>query len=285
MTVLTQTRTDETPTAAVQRVRRRSGRRRTAVRKALLGTVGTLALLVVWELAPLVGLVDARFFPRATAVLGAFFALLGQPEFWGSVGVTMLTWLIGLVIAVAAAGILGFIVGSSGFLRRATRSTIEFFRPIPSVALIPIAVLLFGIKLQAGVMLIAYACFWQVFVQVLYGIADIDPVARATTQVYRFGFLGRTRHLVLPTALPYLLTGVRLAATVALVLAITTQMIIGSPGLGADIVVAQSGNNMSKLFALVVATGVIGMLVNLAARRFERRVLHWHSSVRSELLA
>ena len=73
-----------------------------------------------------------------------------------------------------------------------------------------------------------YASFWQVLIQVLYGVADVDPVARETALSYRLGPWARIRYLVWPTALPYAMTGVRLAASVALILTVTGELVIGS---------------------------------------------------------
>ena len=196
----------------------------------------------------------------------------------------MKAWFLGLLIAVAAAVLLGFIIGSSGFLRKATNSTIEFLRPIPSVALIPLAVLLFGVKIESSLLLIVYASFWQVLIQVLYGVADVDMVANNTAKTYGLGRMARIRYVVFPTALPYLMTGVRLAAAVALVLAITAELVIGSPGLGREIALAQSGGAISGMYALVLATGLIGVLINMVMRQIEKRILAWHSSVRSEVI-
>jgi ABC-type nitrate/sulfonate/bicarbonate transport system permease component len=159
---------------------------------------------------------------------------------------------------------------------------VEFLRPIPSVALIPLAVLLYGTDLQSTLLLVVYAAFWQILVQVLYGVADVDPVADETARSYRLGPWARVRYLLWPTALPYVLTGVRLAASVALVLAVTAELIIGAPGLGAEIAVAQSSQAIPDMYALVVVTGLIGVVINLGARVAERRLLSWHQSVRGE---
>src|SRR5207302_447501 len=97
-----------------------------------------------------------------------------------------------------------------------------------------------------------YAAFWQVLVQVLYGVGDVDPVARETADSYRLGRVARVRYLVWPTALPYALTGVRLATSVALVLAVTGELVIGTPGLGREIAVAQSSGAVPAMYALVV---------------------------------
>jgi ABC-type nitrate/sulfonate/bicarbonate transport system permease component len=122
-----------------------------------------------------------------------------------------------------------------------------------------------------------------VLIQVLYGVQDVDPVAMETARSYGFGPWARIRYVLWPTALPYVFTGVRLAAAVALVLAITAELVIGAPGLGALIAVAQTSDAIPAMYALVVVTGLLGVLINLAARTAERRLLSWHQSVRGEV--
>lgn len=261
----------------------RASRRRWPVQR-FLGAAGILGFLLTWELIPRAGVIEARFLPPASEVLGALIRASGLAAFWLSVGETLLAWFLGLLMAVVAAVVLGFLIGSSAFLTKATNSTVEFLRPIPSVALIPLAVLMFGVKIESSLMLIVYASFWQVFIQVLYGVADIDMVANNTAKSYGLGRMARVRYVVFPTALPYLMTGVRLAAAVALILAITAELIIGSPGLGREIALAQSGGAISSMYALVLATGLIGMLINLLMRFIERKTLSWHSSIRSEVV-
>lgn len=250
-----------------------------------LGLMGILLFLLAWEAVPRLGLVQERFLPPASRVLNRFFDYLGQPGFWNDVGQTMLAWGLGLAVSIAAAVVLGLLIGSSQFLRKATYSTIEFLRPIPSVALIPLAVLLFGVKIESSLLLVIYASFWQVLLQVLYGVADVDPVAENTARSYRLGRLARIRYVVWPTALPYLMTGIRLASAVALILAITAELIIGSPGLGQQIALTQSGGAVPEMYALILATGLIGVLINVGVRLIEKRVLAWHISVRREVAA
>lgn len=251
----------------------------------LLGLAGIVAFLLIWELLPRIELVDSRYLPPATEVLMAAGENLATDTFWSSVYDTMLAWAIGLGVAAVAATALGLIIGMSPFLRRYTHSTIEFLRPIPSVALIPLAVLLFGIGIESALMLIIYACFWQVLIQVLYGVADVDSVAMNTAQSYGFSYVQRIRDVVVPTVLPYFMTGIRLGAAVALILAITAGLVIGSPGLGSAIARAQQGGAITNMYALILATGILGVIINLAARGVEKRVLSWHTSVRGELAA
>ncbi|GAA3749332.1 ABC transporter permease [Leifsonia bigeumensis] len=251
----------------------------------VLGITGILLFLLAWELTPRLGIVQERFLPPASTVLKTLVDYLGQPAFWGDVGETMLAWTIGLGVSVVSAVILGLLIGSSSFLSKATYTTIEFLRPIPSVALIPLAVLLLGVKIESSLLLIIYASFWQVLLQVLYGVADVDPVADNTARSYGLGLFARARYVVWPTVLPYLMTGIRLASAVALILAITAELVIGSPGLGYQIALTQSGGAVPEMYALIVATGVIGIIINLVMRFLERKLLSWHSSIRSEVVA
>lgn len=110
-------------------------------------------------------------------------------------------------------------------------------------------------------------------------------MVRETARSYRLGPLTQVRHVLWPTALPFVMTGFRLAATVALVLAITAELVIGAPGLGKEIAVAQNSGAVSLMYALVIVTGILGVLVNILARAIERRFLAWHPSQRGEVLA
>jgi ABC-type nitrate/sulfonate/bicarbonate transport system permease component len=163
------------------------------VTSAALGAAGILLFLLAWEMLPRLGLVNERYLPPASRVLIQFFTYLGQPAFWSDVAQTMTAWALGLGISIVAAVALGLLIGSSSFLRKATHSTIEFLRPIPSVALIPLAVLLFGVKIESSLLLVVYASFWQVLLQVLYGVADVDPVAENTARSYGLGRIARIR--------------------------------------------------------------------------------------------
>ncbi|MGW0173854.1 ABC transporter permease [Rhodococcus sp. NPDC003322] len=246
----------------------------------LLGVAGILGFLLIWQVFAAVGPVSSHFLPPPTVVFSEFIQNLSDPDFWIAVGYTLRAWLIGLVISSVAAIVVGVVIGSSAFLRRATHSTIEFLRPIPAVALIPLAALLYGPALSAELLIVVYACFWIVLVQVLYGVADVDKVATDTALTLQMNFWQRVRHLIFPTLLPYLMTGVRLAATVALILSVGVELILGTPGLGLDVALAQINDDAPAMYALIVTSGLLGMLVNWLMGTVESKVLFWHASVR-----
>jgi ABC-type nitrate/sulfonate/bicarbonate transport system permease component len=248
-----------------------------------LGGLGLVGVAALFEILPRSGIVDPRFLPPADVIGAALLDEFGRPEFWTAFGQTVRGWAVGLAAATVLGVVAGLAVGSAGFLRRLTASTVEFLRPIPSVALIPLVVLVYGSRPQSALVLVVYAAVWQVLIQVLYGVADVDPVVRDTARVYRFSRWAVLRTVVWPTALPYVVTGFRLAAAVALILEITAELVVGVPGLGQAIGVAQSSGAVADTYALVVVVGLIGVAVNLAARAGERRVLRWHPSTRKDL--
>ncbi len=243
--------------------------------------LGIALLALAWELAPRLDLINVSFFPPLFEVLKKLFEIALTAEFWGFLFSTVRTWTLGLCLATFAGIAIGLFIGLTPGARRYTHSTIEFLRPIPSVALIPGVILIFGSRYQSGVVLITYAAFWQVLLQILYGLNDIDDVARDTARSFRFTRMGFIRNVAWPTLLPFLFTGIRLAAAMALVLAVTAEMVIGSQGIGRGIVVAQTSNATAETYAYVLVAGFIGVAINALARLLEIRILSWHPSVRS----
>lgn len=254
--------------------------RRERIALGLVGLAGAAALL---EAVPRLGLVRPEFLPPFSAMAVALGREARTAAFWRALADTLAGWSAGLAIAVAAGVVAGVGIASVRGLRAVTASTIEFLRPIPSVALIPVAVLLYGTRFGSTLLLVGYAAFWPVLIQVIHGLADVDPVARDTARVYRFTTWTRIRYLLLPTGLPYILTGLRLSAAVALILAITAELVIGAPGLGNEIGVAAASSAVASTYAQILVVGLLGLAVNLAFRAVERRALAWHTSVRGEV--
>ena len=157
-------------------------------------------------------------------MFAALFDEVQASSFWKAVGNTLQGWAIGLAIAALIAIPVGIVVGSSQLLYRIARAVIEFLRPIPSVALIPLAILIWGSGLESKVFLAAFAATWPLLMQTLYGVQDVDPVATDTARSFGFGRTSRLLRVTLPSAVPYIATGVRISAAVALILAVTAEL-------------------------------------------------------------
>ena len=246
----------------------------------LQGLLGVVVLLALLQLATAVGILPERSFPYITADLAALADQFGEVGFWESVANTLAGWALGFGIAAIVGIVLGVLIGSSDALHSATRVIVEFLRPIPSVALIPLAVLVYGTGLQSKVFLAAFAATWPILVQATYGVRDADPVAVDTARAFGFGRMARARWVTLPSAVPYIVTGLRVASATALILVVTAELVIGAPGLGQAINVARSGGSFEAMYALIIATALLGWALNLLFTALERRMLHWHPSQR-----
>lgn len=258
----------------------------TAIARQRVGRLGLPVLgltiaLAAFEIAPRMGLLPRQSFPPVSEIFTALAGLVASGQVWVPVLETLGGWLRAMLIAVAIAVPVGMLMGASTLGALVLRVPVEFLRPIPSVALIPVLILLYGTQGAAlKITLGAYGATFPLLFQASYGIADIDPVARDTVAAFGLGFRHRLRHLVLPTMTPYLVTGFRLSAAVALILVITGEYIVGVPGLGSEVLRAQSAGGYERMYALIVTAGVLGLAVNTGLEAVERRVLHWHPSQR-----
>lgn len=265
---------DETPASTrAPRWRRPSGR------DLLLRLAGVGAVLAALEVLSRTGVLPSESFPPVSEIYAELATLLPDPALWIEVDRTMQGWLAGLGIATVLAVPLGMLLGASRIAFASSRLLIEFLRPVPSVALIPLAVLVLGSGQGMKVFLIAFATFWPILFQTIYGVQDVDPVARDTARSYGLGRAALFTRVTLPSAAPYIATGLRIASAIALILAVTAE-IVAAPGLGRAIVVSQVNGAITQMYALIVVTGLLGWLLNSAFWSVERRLLRWHPSHR-----
>jgi NitT/TauT family transport system permease protein len=249
-----------------------------AMRRSVRGVVGVCAFLALAEAAGRTGLVDATYLPPPSVVAGRNAGLLADAGFLADVGATVRTWLAGLVLAVLAGIPAGVLLGTLPGLDTASRALIEFLRPIPSVALIIPAVMLFGGGLRMQVTLTVYASAWPILLNTAYALRDVDPVAKDTARSFGFGRLAVLWRVSLPAAAPFIATGVRIAAAIALVVPVGTELLAGGQrGIGVFVLTATGAvNRTDMVIAGAAASGVLGYLGNLLLERAEHRFLRWH---------
>ncbi|GAA3444857.1 ABC transporter permease [Planomonospora venezuelensis] len=246
--------------------------------RLLCGAIGIAGLFCVAELAGRTGLIDPIVFPLASTVVGRAVELAADGDFLADVVSTLGAWAAGLLLTVLIAVPVGFLLGTLPRVESALRPVLEFLRPIPSVALIPLALLLFSDRFDMKVAVIVYAAWWPVLINTMYGLRDVDPLAKETLRSFGFGPLAVLWRVSLPSTAPFIATGVRLAAAIALILAISAELLGGgSSGIGTFIL--ESGSSTDALEYTVAATiwaGAIGVISNSLFTLAERRLFHWH---------
>ena len=255
-------------------------KRALSVLDRLIPLLSVVAALLVWQFVSVTGIVDERDLPSMTTTVRELWHLMQTGAFWHQLLLTVRGWALGLGVATVLAVPIGIVLGSSDLAGRAFRVPIEFLRPIPSAALIPLLFLTLGTNLKSEVFLAAFGAFWPLLVQTMYGVRDVDPIATDTARSFRVGKLERLYRVTLPSALPYIFTGIRISSAVALILAFTAELFMGTGGLGVAMNVAETFGLNEQIYALALATGFLGVAIHFAVSAVERRVLRWHPSQR-----
>lgn len=217
------------------------------------------------------GLINARKFPPVSQVLEALLAEISQGRLWSPLAQTLGTWALAVLISFALALLLGIGLGSHRVIRAATTPIIEFIRPVPSTALIPLVVLTLGSGVQGALFLTCFGTVWQILPSIFRGLGQVEAVADDTARAFSFSRWQRLRWLVVPSMLPFLWTALRLGAAAALVLLISMELLAGINGIGHEIANAYAGANTPTLYAYILVAALIGGVVNLLLTAYVKR--------------
>ncbi|GAB3618192.1 ABC transporter permease [Okibacterium endophyticum] len=249
----------------------------------LLPSLTVLVALVLWQFVTASGMVSPTQFPTMTASLGALWSDLGTPRLWTAVGATMLGWLIGMIITVVLGMIVGTALAFNDFAQRSAAPVIEIFKAIPAIAILPLVILVAGSTMPMKVFLICFAAFWPFVIQVIYGVRSMDPVVLDTAKALGVRGVRRFFTVSIPSASPYLVTGMRIASAQALILSVVAEIVGGAPGIGRNILIAQNTGVAAypTMYAYIIVAGLIGLVLTGAFFVMEKRVMHWHESQRN----
>ncbi|MFC0436574.1 ABC transporter permease [Kutzneria buriramensis] len=240
---------------------------------------GLVGFLLLWEAAGRLGLVDARVLPPPSEVLVRFGLLFTDRGFVAGAVSTVLSWAIALLCATVLGVGVGLLLGSVPALRLITMPVIEFLRPLPSVALIPLAIALLGTQAQTKIVLGVFAATWPILLNTSYALGEVDPRLLETVRCFRVSRWRRLVGVTLPSIGPFVLTGVRISASIALIAIVGTEFLAGgSIGLGQyAFVQGTSGGRMDVVLAATVFAGLFGCLVNAGFLAVQRRWVSWGS--------
>ena len=170
------------------------------------------AALGLWQGLSAAGAIRGDEFPSMSQTAAALWGLASSSSLWTAVGETLQGWAIGLVIGVAAALLIGTLIALNVFAYRSVIGVIEFFKAIPVIAILPVGLVLWGATLTMKFALVAFAVFWPLVIQVCYGVRSLDPVVRDTATVLQVKGLRKFLTVILPSAAPFIATGLRVAA-------------------------------------------------------------------------
>ncbi|MFB4297685.1 ABC transporter permease [Actinomadura sp. NTSP31] len=247
-------------------------------RRWVSGAAGVAVISAAAEAAGRTGLVDRSVLPLTSTVIARAARLAGDAEFLRSVVATLEMWGAGVLAAAVLAVPAGLVLGTSARLEALLRPITEFLRPIPAVALIPLTLLIVGDDTRMTVVVIAYASSWPILIHTMYGLHDVDPVASDTLRAYGFGRLAVLWRVALPSAAPFVATGIRVAAGIGLIVAVSAELMAGGgSGVGTWLIALNSGVDQTDVvLATIVWLGGLSVVVDALLVWGKRRLFRWH---------
>lgn len=181
-------------------------------------------------------------------------------------------------LAASIAGIaLGALIGSSRLMRAYIAPSLEFLRPLPVSAIIPVAIALLGLTQGMALFVIAFGAIWPIMLATIHGFAAVEPRLYEVARSLQMSRPAVVFKIALPSALPDILAGMRLSLTVALILSVVCEVLAGLDGLGHWVLLSARAFRSADLFAGVILLGATGYVTSVAMSLAERRLLAWQS--------
>lgn len=243
-----------------------------------LGLATLAALAAVLEAATRGGLLNAALVPPPTVVAGRVGTILASGAFAAPLGHTLYLLAVAYAIGCGLAVLVGLAMGRSAFVHGLLEPLVEVLRPLPKPALLPPLILFLGLGDAMKLTVIALGVFFPVLINTIQGVRGTDPVMLDAARTFQVSRTGTLLKVVLPSALPLILTGMRIALGIGLVLVVIAEMMAGTGGLGYLIVDMQRSFRIPDMYAWSAILAVLGYGLNEAFEWIERRATHWSGS-------
>ncbi|MFF4320679.1 ABC transporter permease [Streptomyces sp. NPDC001568] len=245
------------------------------LRAALLRSAAILGLLAVWEAAPRLGLVDATFLPPVSEVAVAWWELLGDGQLGEHARASLTRSFGGFAIAVVVAVPLGLLIGWYRPVAAFLGPLLELFRNTAALALLPVFVLLLGIGETSKVSIVVYACVWPILLNTISAVGNADPTLVRLARSMDLSTPRLFQKVILPSSVPAIFTGIRLAGAVSILVLVAAEMIGAKAGLGYLINASQYNFAIPQMYAGIITISAIGVAFNQVLVTIERRLSVW----------
>ena len=244
----------------------------TRLAAVLRGIAFPLGLVVIAQIAAMVSHLqsDTLASPAAALVAGAH--AFADGSILIATVQTLANAFGGLALGGSIGLLFGILLGSVVLADRLMEFSVEALRPIPSVALIPVAMLIFGFGFRMEIAIVSFASFWPVLILTRNAVANVDVALYDVARVLRLGPFARTVKIILPAALPRIFVAFRLAAGIALTVAVTVEVSANPLGLGYNMMLAEQSLHPELMLAYLLWIGIIGWGLNFAITNAQRRL-------------
>lgn len=242
-----------------------------------------LLFLLLWELGPLfLAPASTRvFLPPLHEILATLGSLIAKGQLQSHLGASLTRSVSGFGIAVVSAVVLGLLVAWYGALDRFLNPLLEVFRNTAALALLPVFTLLLGIGETSKISIVAYAAFFPVLLNTIAGVRTVDPLLIRAARSLGLSNFTLFQKVILPSAVPTIFTGIRMAGTSSILVLIAAEMVGAKAGLGYLIVNSQMSFLIPDMYAGILTVSLLGLLVNYLLVAVERHFSRWRTAVGS----
>lgn len=246
------------------------------------GLVIPVAALAGWELASRLGLLPMDTFSRPSDVVVAGLSIMADGSLLRATAETLQAALAGLGVAIAFGVPLGMVIGLSAGTRLMAGPTLDALRPVPPVALIPLALLVFGFGVSMEASVVGFASVWSVMIATTAAVRSMEARLAEVAQALELSRWSYMIKIVLPAALARIAVGVRVAVGIALVVAVTVEIVVNPRGLGYGMIIAQQSLRPDLMYAQLFWIGFVGWAINWGLLKIDSSFLRRFSVLRAK---
>jgi NitT/TauT family transport system permease protein len=233
-------------------------------------------VLILWEWLSRTGRISPLFFPAPSKILMTLFQMIANGKIFPHLAATLTRLVIGFLIGALSGLILGLGMGWSQRLRSVVDPLIAAVHPIPKIAIFPLIMIIFGIGEASKIVAIAIAAFFPMLINCMAGVRQLNPVFFEVTQNYGASDWKTFSRVIVPGSLPSILTGMRLAVNMAMVIAVAVELLAAKEGLGVIIWFSWQTLRIEELYASLIVIGLLGVGINLLLQYLSRRLVPWN---------
>ncbi|WP_162069633.1 ABC transporter permease subunit [Burkholderia sp. THE68] len=255
----------------------RSGLSKAALYRWLSWIVPALVVLL-WEAAARLGLIAPQVLPAPSRVVETAFDMARTGDLFVHLGVSLLRAAAGFVIGGALGLVLGILVGFSPLAQALLDRSIQMVRAVPFLAMLPLVIVWFGVGEIAKIFLVSLAVLFPIYINTMLGIRQIDPKLMELAKVVGLGWTAIVRRIILPGAMPSILTGVRYALAHAWLALVIAETLATTRGIGFLAMDAREFLNTNVILLTVIIYAIIGVAADTLVRLLEARLLSWHAN-------
>lgn len=238
--------------------------------------IGPLVVLLIWFTVTVSGLVNPLFLPRLDVTISKLISLFGQGIILPDIAMTLYRVFFGFFLATLLGVPIGLLLGLSARLYASFELVIEFFRSLPSTALFPLFLLVFGIGDMAKIAVVVFVSFWIILISTASGVLHSSKTRHKVAQSFGASQWQILTNVTFKEALPQIATGLRVAVSISFVVVVVTEMFIGTNiGLGQRIYDSYLTYRVPELYATLIVIGLLGYFVNKGFIFLEHKTIHW----------